>query len=820
LSESNAFLLKADVINNLHQTYLYFQPNANYSGTTSSLFKFKAWDQTAGTAGGYGNTTNSDAYSSAIEDVGLTITAVNDAPTQGATVTLNASNLASFKEDTYTEFLVSDLLSLNKAGDVEDAITDLRLQISNVQLDSVIQRYSGTAWVSALNTNLNSTDKLRWIPKLHTNGTIDAFQMRLIDKNNAYSSYATVKIDVTPINDAPLRTNSPAVVEVAETSTAGTLASLGLNSVNFVPGGGEDERGQSIATYTITNVPGYISLFKSDGTTAVVKGDNLSLADLQGLQYKTVAGASGVGQVTWKVTDDGASTNGNSNTLLPTALLSGTGKVLTLDGTNWVNPPVYTSGRGPTMTLKSSFTVEAWVKYSEYNANGTIFGSTALTITESRITLVNGKTTIGTLYIPANYKNIGVWQHMAVSVSGTTMTLYMNGVEVMHETLSAAFVESQTSTTIGGSATPNYLPCMKGQLFDMRIHDVARSAGEIGTDMLGTSDDQATTAMVAAGKHFKFDGSTTSLPKAPNNNVAFVANPFAPDLYSTPDNGVTVNVYVTGSEGVNDNLSVASTDFGVNTDQVFKGLGGNDTITGGAGNDRLDGGDDNDSLNGGAGQDTLLGGDGDDSLTGGVNSAIRDHLLGGAGNDTLQGNGGNDSLEGGDGNDVLIGDTLNGAMHTEVGFDTLVGGNGNDTLIGGSWADVLTGGGGSDTFGGYTTAMANPNHIDTITDFTMGNGGDVLDLSALLKGSIVSGDTKLSDYLRASKRGDGSINLTVDFDHEWTAASTDQMTITLYLSNLTYDSFNTTANDPTTNTFLSELVKQVTVPTNSGIVIG
>jgi hypothetical protein len=93
-------------------------------------------------------------------------------------------------------------------------------------------------------------------------------------------------------------------------------------------------------------------------------------------------------------------------------------------------------------------------------------------------------------------------------------------------------------------------------------------------------------------------------------------------------------------------------------------------------------------------------------------------------------------------------------------------------------------------------------------------------LSALLKGSIVSGDTKLSDYLRASKRGDGSINLTVDFDHEWTAASTDQMTITLYLSNLTYDSFNTTANDPTTNTFLSELVKQVTVPTNSGIVIG
>ena len=97
------------------------------------------------------------------------------------------------------------------------------------------------------------------------------------------------------------------------------------------------------------------------------------------------------------------------------------------------------------------------------------------------------------------------------------------------------------------------------------------------------------------------------------------------------------------------------------------------------------------------------------------------------------------------------------------------------------------------------------------------DGGDVLDLSGVLKGNIASG-TKLSDYLRASKRGDGKINLMVDFDHVWTADTTDQMTITL--SNLTYDSFNTTTNGVPTNTFLSELVKQVTVPTNSGIVIG
>jgi Ca2+-binding RTX toxin-like protein len=390
----------------------------------------------------------------------------------------------------------------------------------------------------------------------------------------------------------------------------------------------------------------------------------------------------------------------------------------------------------------------------------------------------------------------------------------------------------------------------------MRIYDVARNAAEIGTDMLGTSDVSPTAPMVAAGKHFKFDGSPNALPTAnmqdldgnplndgadkPLTSTATVANPLAADLYTNPDNGVAVNVFVAGSDGAN-TLGFSSGDKdNFNKDQVFKGLKGNDRITGGAGNDRLDGGEGNDSLNGGAGQDTLLGGDGDDSLTGGASSATRDHLVGGAGKDTLQGNGGNVLLEGGADDDWLVGDTVSATgVASDAGVDTLLGGDGNDTLNGGAWSDLLTGGAGndvllggagndlltgdtgSDTFGGYDIKMTGSGHIDTITDFTMGkvaDGGDVLDLSGVLKGNIVSG-TNLSEYLRAAKRStDGKINLTVDFDHEWTAASTDQLTITL--SSLTYDSFNTTASDPKTNTFISQLVHQITIPANSGIVIG
>ena len=91
---------------------------------------------------------------------------------------------------------------------------------------------------------------------------------------------------------------------------------------------------------------------------------------------------------------------------------------------------------------------------------------------------------------------------------------------------------------------------------------------------------------------------------------------------------------------------------------IFRGLGGNDFITGNAANDLLygDGGDD--TLRGNAGNDTLYGGTGNDTLEG---NAGNDLLYGDAGNDTLEGNAGNDTLVGGTGNDRLEGGEGNDA---------------------------------------------------------------------------------------------------------------------------------------------------------------
>lgn len=78
------------------------------------------------------------------------------------------------------------------------------------------------------------------------------------------------------------------------------------------------------------------------------------------------------------------------------------------------------------------------------------------------------------------------------------------------------------------------------------------------------------------------------------------------------------------------------------------------------------------------------------------------------------------NLMGGDGNDVLLGTT---------GAERLVGGAGIDFLIGGAGSDTMTGGDGADVF--QWTAL-DLGAMDTVTDFTVGTGGDQLDFSLLV----------------------------------------------------------------------------------------
>jgi Ca2+-binding RTX toxin-like protein len=209
-------------------------------------------------------------------------------------------------------------------------------------------------------------------------------------------------------------------------------------------------------------------------------------------------------------------------------------------------------------------------------------------------------------------------------------------------------------------------------------------------------------------------------------------------------------------------------------DDTLYGEGGRDILDGGAGNDKLYGGDDHDFMTGGDGDDLLDGGAGDDDL---LDTAGTNTLLGGDGNDVLNG-GATGMLDGGAGNDTLSGydgidyyggygnDRISVTIGAGTTRATRVDGGGGDDLItfilGYSRSALMTvsGGAGRDTFvfSGYGSPYMDRNGLMmTITDFTPGTGGDVLDIDRWVNHYAKPGNPFLNGTVRLLADGNDTL---------------------------------------------------------------
>jgi Ca2+-binding RTX toxin-like protein len=224
-----------------------------------------------------------------------------------------------------------------------------------------------------------------------------------------------------------------------------------------------------------------------------------------------------------------------------------------------------------------------------------------------------------------------------------------------------------------------------------------------------------------------------------------------------------------------------------------------DTLVGGGGDDSQYGGGGADLLDGGAGNDNLSGGGGNDTL------------LGGAGNDLLRADSGSDSLRGGDGDDDLratldggvsfmygdAGDDLLGIMYSYGrGAVSIDGGSGNDTVVayaGTASSNVATGGAGSDTY-----ELIHGDAGLTITDFTAGIGGDIIDVDYFVESALngsgpqVGGNpfSSTNNVLRLKQSGADTLLLfDADGSGTWAVPKTILVLKNFDASTLTSDNF-------------------------------
>ncbi len=217
VAENNARLLNAN-----SSTRLYFEPNADFNGTISDAIEFRAWDRSTGSSGALidissTGTGGTSAFSTTTETADLSITAVNDSPSNVGTM----PTAVTVVEDSWSSI---DLSAID-LSDVDAATGDLSLTLTTAtggQLSAAADAsidFSGstatsvhmTGTLAELNSYLDVASNLSYLhdtAQLSGNAA-DTLAVVINDNGNTGTGgggdipLGTVSVEISGVNDAP-----------------------------------------------------------------------------------------------------------------------------------------------------------------------------------------------------------------------------------------------------------------------------------------------------------------------------------------------------------------------------------------------------------------------------------------------------------------------------------------------------------------------------------------------------------------------------------------------------------------------------------------
>jgi len=187
-----------------------------------------------------------------------------------------------------------------------------------------------------------------------------------------------------------------------------------------------------------------------------------------------------------------ATSNANNGTIVGATATSGQIEgAASLSGA----PQYINAGNGASIGLTGNMTIEAWVNPTDYSNYSGIAGKTSgtygfpkpfdfyLTQNTGIPQLYRGNGTMG------NYSNVagtaapatGVWSHIVVTISGNTVTHYLNGVVNGSGTLSAAGAGANGTESLFIGSRNDFATRFKGKMDEVRLLNAALSADWVRT---------------------------------------------------------------------------------------------------------------------------------------------------------------------------------------------------------------------------------------------------------------------------------------------------------------------------------------------------